>query len=656
MSRKHRTTGSSSGFAANTTRGLAPGKKTRTAALAARMVQRKAAGRGGGKGSGPSSPSSAGSPMPAPVQAKMSAAFGVGFDNVRIHEGDAAPAMGALAFTQGTDIHFAPGQYQPESQAGQELLGHELAHVVQQSEGRVPATPQPSGSNINADPALEREADLQGALAARGERIDGSGTSGAAIAGDGGAVAQRKTIASSSTGVIQRAVGFEFEFGEWTTCHDDEKQTALDKGEEILDGGGYKIEGEDGAGGASAIEAVTKPFATREEAVESVTDAQSKFAAMSAKGAQHHASDHGGREDVLITPEGTAGKFQASPAIPLDQLPAFFATGKGKSYSGFVKGVHRELNEDGVKNKYLDGEAPSPELEGLVLLCVSYIEAGANKSPLFYPKSAYKVMARTSFTKMFSLMPEHEFFSEEQNRDKWVDLVMTVAAALVPNIGKKQDGYEKKGPFGWGGYKRDNKNMLIPKYKDVAIEDSKKDPMLGMALMGMDPLEGDEDGTGYKLKITREEWLSHMADEDLMSKANDERFEGMGAYGNATDLEVTGDVADDADEDLADDHAEQEGERIGEELARQVDNGGPDNDAPNAPDAPAQAPREAPIFEIRGLSDMFGIEQGVNLEQFADRVNEVFDKLDEAIDASFAPQGKPNIPEDVENPDIWDKQ
>jgi len=51
-------------------------------------------------------------------------------------------SLGAQAYTQGTDIHFAPGQYQPSSQGGQELLGHELAHVVQQADGRVKATTQ----------------------------------------------------------------------------------------------------------------------------------------------------------------------------------------------------------------------------------------------------------------------------------------------------------------------------------------------------------------------------------------------------------------------------------------------------------------------------------------------------------------------------------
>ncbi len=112
-----------------------------------------------------------GAEMPGDVRGKMEAAFGADFSSVRIHEGPQVEAMGALAYTQGTDLHFAPGQYQPGSQHGQELLGHELAHVVQQSQGRVRATTQAKGVDINDDAALEREADEMGARAARGQSV-----------------------------------------------------------------------------------------------------------------------------------------------------------------------------------------------------------------------------------------------------------------------------------------------------------------------------------------------------------------------------------------------------------------------------------------------------------------------------------------------------
>jgi hypothetical protein len=108
-----------------------------------------------------------GRPLPEAVRLKMERAMGADFSAVRIHEGPEAQAQGALAFTQGTNIHFAPGQYQPETPAGQELLGHELGHVVQQAQGRVQGTRQGKGVAINDDSGLEREADEMGARAAR---------------------------------------------------------------------------------------------------------------------------------------------------------------------------------------------------------------------------------------------------------------------------------------------------------------------------------------------------------------------------------------------------------------------------------------------------------------------------------------------------------
>ena len=110
----------------------------------------------------------AGSSLPQPVLQKMEASFGTSFSDVRIHESPQAQSIGAAAYTQGKDIHFAPGQYSPNSLDGQALLGHELTHVVQQRAGRVP-TPQGKGVPINADPSLEAEADQLGAKAARGE-------------------------------------------------------------------------------------------------------------------------------------------------------------------------------------------------------------------------------------------------------------------------------------------------------------------------------------------------------------------------------------------------------------------------------------------------------------------------------------------------------
>ena len=106
-----------------------------------------------------------GLPLPRDVQAKMETAFAADFSDVRVHVGHEASSLGAIAYTWGTNIHFAPGQYNPHTIQGQKLLGHELWHVVQQRTGRV-RNPFGGGVAVVQDHALEAEADRMGVKAA----------------------------------------------------------------------------------------------------------------------------------------------------------------------------------------------------------------------------------------------------------------------------------------------------------------------------------------------------------------------------------------------------------------------------------------------------------------------------------------------------------
>jgi hypothetical protein len=107
---------------------------------------------------------SGGAPLPTALLAKMEAAFGADFSSVRVHVGPQAARIGAIAFTTGNDLYFAPGRYQPDSVQGQQLIGHELAHVIQQRQGRVRASG--NGVAVVQDHALEAEADRLGMKAA----------------------------------------------------------------------------------------------------------------------------------------------------------------------------------------------------------------------------------------------------------------------------------------------------------------------------------------------------------------------------------------------------------------------------------------------------------------------------------------------------------
>jgi hypothetical protein len=84
-------------------------------------------------------PLGAGVPLPERTRGYFEQRLGQDLGGVRIHAGAAAAAsarrIGAAAYTLGSDIAFGAGRWQPDTAAGQRLLAHELAHVVQQGGG-----------------------------------------------------------------------------------------------------------------------------------------------------------------------------------------------------------------------------------------------------------------------------------------------------------------------------------------------------------------------------------------------------------------------------------------------------------------------------------------------------------------------------------------
>lgn len=96
--------------------------------------------------------------MPDHLKAGIEELSGFSMDDVRVHYNSDKPAtVQALAYTQGTDIHVAPGQEQH--------LPHEAWHVAQQMAGRVEPTTEVGGMPVNDNADLEHEADVMGAKA-----------------------------------------------------------------------------------------------------------------------------------------------------------------------------------------------------------------------------------------------------------------------------------------------------------------------------------------------------------------------------------------------------------------------------------------------------------------------------------------------------------
>ena len=78
-----------------------------------------------------------GNPLPASLRADFEPKFGADFSGVRVHTNTASHQLNqsiqAKAFTTGQDVFFRQGAYDPGSRGGQELIAHELTHVVQQN-------------------------------------------------------------------------------------------------------------------------------------------------------------------------------------------------------------------------------------------------------------------------------------------------------------------------------------------------------------------------------------------------------------------------------------------------------------------------------------------------------------------------------------------
>ncbi|MEH2352904.1 eCIS core domain-containing protein [Nostoc sp.] len=78
-----------------------------------------------------------GQPLEAGLKRSMGQAMGAEFSGVRVHTDIQADHLNqsiqAKAFTTGQDVFFRQGEYNPGSRGGQELIAHELTHVVQQN-------------------------------------------------------------------------------------------------------------------------------------------------------------------------------------------------------------------------------------------------------------------------------------------------------------------------------------------------------------------------------------------------------------------------------------------------------------------------------------------------------------------------------------------
>ncbi len=110
-----------------------------------------------------------GRPLEPALRQDMEQRFGHDFSQVQVHTdpkaAESARSVNALAYTVGNNIVFGANQYAPATYSGRRLLGHELAHTIQQRSG--------TGAPPSSDPhgIFESSAEVAGRDIANGQAV-----------------------------------------------------------------------------------------------------------------------------------------------------------------------------------------------------------------------------------------------------------------------------------------------------------------------------------------------------------------------------------------------------------------------------------------------------------------------------------------------------
>lgn len=102
-----------------------------------------------------------GHPLPADIRQQAEALFGEDLSSVRLFISPGVSRYRARALTSGSFIYVSPSEYAPGTERWMRLLGHELAHVVQQRRGEA-RNPRSYGVMAVRDLQLEAEAHRSG--------------------------------------------------------------------------------------------------------------------------------------------------------------------------------------------------------------------------------------------------------------------------------------------------------------------------------------------------------------------------------------------------------------------------------------------------------------------------------------------------------------
>lgn len=385
--------------------------------------------------------------LPDGLKTKMESTFGTDLSNVRVNKNSSLPGkVGAIATTRGNRIDFAPGHYNPASSKGQQLIGHETWHTVQQAQGRVKPTLQmKTGYLINDSEKLEREADVMGDRVVHANSVSQA------------PVFQQNPIPDwGKQHPIQRSVGFELQT-HLPALKPDGSFYAEDDYGTLL----YEVEGklsakedksdifhieidhtnktwqkETGRPIESVVEIVTKHQPSKKatatvldevdefyQQVIKVTDMAKKQVPLSEIDKAYVASSKMPGLKTKVEVAGTLigndpkSKTPGSPdqisidgqmtfGIPLKSLAKVLPNVLKVGTTIPDKFVKKQLLPIFVDADKICSEAPSAQ--GLITLILLYMKIMGQLPEGSYPKAGAVFMARTDFHSMFKTLPDNE--------------------------------------------------------------------------------------------------------------------------------------------------------------------------------------------------------------------------------------------------------
>lgn len=347
--------------------------------------------------------------LPAELRATLEQALGADLSTVRVSVDSAVGQAGALAWADGEHLHFAPGAWNPESQKGRELIGHEVVHVLQQRGGQ---GRQGDQGGMNRDPRLERDADVLGRQAAQGRSVRVPGA-GSGVAASGGAV--------------QCAFGVEMELNQtYVTRPGGELPAKRDVvarhdpvDEELL-----TLQAE------NANDRRNTEFVSKEGGLEphELVPAMGQFSTIASlmlgRRGDYPGPTIGGDDDLQfrnISDQDLSGSIQVTLGVPLARVADMWANDDAFHITNTA--VPERVGDD------------SPELHGFICLVDHVLRRLRlpDEAVEPFPKGRLDVLPRTSFGTMFALLPE---FMEA---DGDVDAIQELRELVLARVGRAAD-------------------------------------------------------------------------------------------------------------------------------------------------------------------------------------------------------------------------